>query len=335
MSFGALQPNGAPSRRVAVAGCLALLVSAAAGVAAEPAYPEKAITLVVPFPAGGSTDIAARILAERMSPILGQPIVIENRAGAAGAIGMRAVAGSAPDGYTLGVSGVGTSAILEAFGQKLGYSPERDLITVGHMGSLALVIASRSDLEANDLAQLIALAKARPGKLNYGTSGVGTPGHLAFEYLKLLAGIDVTHVPYKGNTPILNDLIGRHVDLGVLTIPGTGTQAKSGMVKPIAVTGLKRSSELPDVPTVRESGFPDYSADIWNILVAPRGTPPAILAKLSDALNSAMKQADVQQQFVAQGMTPDVMTSAETGDFVRREREKWADVVKKSGARMD
>jgi tripartite-type tricarboxylate transporter receptor subunit TctC len=324
-------------RRIVIAGCISLLVSAVAGIAsaAEPAYPEKTITLVVPFPAGGSTDIAARILAEHMSSKLGQPVVIENRSGAAGGIGMRGVAAAAPDGYTLGVSGVGTSALLEAFGQKLGYSPERDLITVGHMGSLALLIAGRTDLAANDLAQLIALAKAKPGQINYGTSGVGTPGHLAFEYLKLLAAIDVTHVPYKGNTPMLNDLIGRHVDLGVLTIPGTGTQAKSGMIKPIAVTGMKRSSELPDVPTVGESGFPDYSAEIWNILVAPRGTPPAIIARLSDALNAAMGLPEVQQQYAAQGMLPVVMTSAETAEFVRHEREKWVDVVKKSGARMD
>jgi tripartite-type tricarboxylate transporter receptor subunit TctC len=324
-------------RRIAIAGCISLLASAVAGIAsaAEPTYPEKTITLVVPFPAGGSTDIAARILAEHMSPKLGQPVVIENRAGAAGGIGMRGVAGAAPDGYTLGVSGVGTSALLEAFGQKLGYTPERDLITVGHMGSLALLIAGRTDLAANDLAQLIALAKAKPGQINYGTSGVGTPGHLAFEYLKLLAAIDVTHVPYKGNTPMLNDLIGRHVDLGVLTIPGTGTQAKSGMIKPIAVTGMKRSSELPDVPTVSESGFPDYSAEIWNILVAPRGTPLAIVARLSDALNAAMSLPEVQQQYAAQGMLPVVMTSAETAEFVRHEREKWVDVVKKSGARMD
>jgi tripartite-type tricarboxylate transporter receptor subunit TctC len=203
------------------------------------------------------------------------------------------------------------------------------------MGSLALLIAGRTDLAANDLAQLIALAKAKPGQINYGTSGVGTPGHLAFEYLKLLAAIEVTHVPYKGNTPMLNDLIGRHVDLGVLTIPGTGIQAKSGMIKPIAVTGMKRSSELPDVPTVSESGFPDYSAEIWNILVAPRGTPPAIVARLSDALNAAMSLPEVQQQYAAQGMAPVVMTSAETAEFVRHEREKWVDVVKKSGARMD
>jgi tripartite-type tricarboxylate transporter receptor subunit TctC len=294
-------------------------------------YPARPITLIVPFPPGGSTDIAGRTLAQKLSAILNQSIVIENRAGAAGAIGIRAVSLAAPDGYTLGVSGVGTSAILESLGRKLDYSPDRDLAYVGHMGSSALVIASRADLQAKTLADLIALAKSNPDGLTYGTSGAGSPGHLAMELLLIKAGIKIRHIPYKGNAPLLNDLVGKHIDTGVLTIPGTGDQVKAGKLLPLAVTGAARSSELADVPAVQELGFKDFSAELWNVLVAPKNTPQAVVDKLNAALATAMADPAVQSQFKTNGLVPVTMTPAQTKAFVDVERTKWADVIKTSG----
>ena len=291
--------------------------------------------MIVPFPVGGSTDINGRILAQEMSAILGQPMVVENRAGAAGGIGMGAVARSAPDGYTVGVSGVGTTVLLKLLGQSLGYDPERDLLPVGYMGSLGLAIVARSDFEATTVSELIALAKARPDTITYGTSGSGSPGDLALEYFKSLTGIDMRHVPYKGDAPILNDLIGRHIDLGVLTTSGAIPQVRAGAIKAIAVTSMQRSAQIPEVPTVAEAGVPGYVAEIWNILVVPRGTPPAAVEKLSGALATALKTASVRAQLESQGLVPVVMTPEETAAFVQREQEKWGRVAKHSQVRLN
>ncbi len=197
--------------------------------------------LVVPFPPGGSTDIAGRVIGEKMSEILKQPIIVENRAGAAGAVGIRMVATAQPDGYTLGVSGVGPSAILWALGREIGYDPA-NLTYIGHMGSTALLLGARTDLNVKSFAALIALAKSKPGEISYGTSGAGSPGHLAMELLLSKAGVKMNHVPYKGNAPLLNDLVGQHVDIGVLTMPGTPEQIKAGKC-----AGACRSRR-PEVP---------------------------------------------------------------------------------------
>ena len=303
--------------------------------AAAQDFPAKPITLIIPFPAGGATDIAGRVLAERMAISLKHPIVVDNRAGAAGAIGIKAVATAAPDGYTLGVSGVGTTALLEPLGRNLGFSPGSDLTYLGHMGSSAMLIAAKTDLGPKSLPELIALAGSKPAQLTYGTSGIGSPGHLAMEWLLLDAGIKMQHLPYRGNAPLLNDLVGKHVDLGVLTIPGTSDQVKADNIVPIAVTGTARSDELPDVPTARETGVRDFAAELWNVLVAPKDTPQPIVDKISSALAEAMKDPGVQARFKANGLVPVTMTPAETRAFVDNERAKWADVVKKSGVKMD
>lgn len=314
-------------------------VGGAAALSALPSwaqeYPARAVKLVVPFPPGGSTDVAGRVLGQSMGKALGQPFVVDNRAGAAGALGMDLVAKSAPDGYALGVGGVGAMVTLELLGRKLPYDAEKDLVAVGHMGSLGLAIAVKSELKVKNLADLIAMAKAQPGKLSYGTSGSGSPGHLAFEYLKSLTGIAVVHIPYRGDVPLITDVMGGQIDIGVLTGSGAVAQAKSSNLRLLAVTSARRFAQLPDVPTVAEAGVKGYEADIWNVMVAPAGTPEAVVARLNRALNAALTDPLVLSQFAAQGLVPTAMSAPQTAQFVRDERRKWADVVKKSGAKLD
>lgn len=324
--------------RIARRGVLGLL-AASASLQALPswaeAYPARPVKVIVPFPPGGSTDVAGRVLGQSMQKTLGQPFVIDNRAGAAGALGMDLLAKSPADGYTLGVGGVGAMVTLELLGRKLPYNADKDVVCIGHMGSLGLAIAVKSDLKVKNMADLLALAKAQPGKLSYGTSGSGSPGHLAFEYLKNLSGIAVVHIPYRGDVPLITDVLGGQIDIGVLTGSGAVAQSKSSNLRLLAVTSAKRFAQLPGVPTVAESGVKGYEADIWNVLTAPAGTPEPVVARLNEALNAAQAEPLVLSQYAAQGLVPVVMTAGETTAFVRREREKWAAVVKKSGAKLD
>jgi tripartite-type tricarboxylate transporter receptor subunit TctC len=270
-----------------------------------------------------------------MSPDLGQIFIVDNQAGASGALGMGAVAKSAADGYTLGVGGVGPLVTLELLGRKLAYSPDKSLIPVAHMGALPLVIVAKPNLQVKTMSDLIALAKKDPGKLAFGTSGLGSPGHLAFEYLKGIVGIDMLHVPYKGDAPLTNDLIGGHLDIGVLTVAAAVAQAQGAKVKVLAVTSSKRSEQLPGVPTVAESGVPNYEAEIWNVLVAPMGTPAPVVQRINASLNAALGNPTVRQQLAAQGLIPVPMSVKAVGDFVVKEREKWSNVVKRSGAKLE
>jgi len=319
---------------------LALLAGAAAlgglpGAWAQ-AYPTRVVKLIVPFPPGGSTDVAGRVLGQAMQARLGgHPIVVDNRSGAAGALGTDAVAKATPDGYTLGVGGVGSMVTLELLGRKLPYNAEKDLVAVGHMGSLGLAIGVRASLNVHSIQDLIAYAKAHPGKLSYGTSGNGSPGHLGFEYLKSLTGMDGTHIPYRGDAPLITDVLGGQVDVGVLTGSGAVAQASNANLRLLAVTSSKRFEQLPKVPTVAESGVPGYEASIWNVLIAPAATDAALVARLNQALNAAMDDGAVKSQFAAQGLVPVKMSSADTQQFVRSEREKWAAVVKKANIKLD
>lgn len=320
----------------ALAGAASLTAIGGAAPAAAQAqdYPAKVITLIVPFPPGGSTDIAGRLLGEKMSDILKQPIVIDNRVGAAGAIGIRTVATAAPDGYTLGVSGVGPSAILLALGRDIGYDPSA-LTYIGHMGSTALLLGARPDLNVKSLADLTALAKSKPGALTYGTSGAGSPGHLAMELLLTKVGARMSHVPYRGNAPLLNDLIGRHVDVGVLTMPGTPEHVKGGKVQGLVALGGERTSDLPDLPTVKEAGIPDYAVELWNVLVAPKGLPQPIVDKLAAALAAAMADPEVRKKLEASGIIPVTLSPAKTRELVEREKGIWTDVVKSTGIKAE
>jgi tripartite-type tricarboxylate transporter receptor subunit TctC len=329
-------PSAAASRRRLLLGAGALATLGLPSlVRAQPAYPARAVKLVVPFPPGGSTDVAGRVLGMAMQSRLGgQPVVVDNRAGAAGAIGTDAVAKALADGYTLGVGGVGSMVTLELLGRKLPYDAEKDLACVGHMGSLGLAIGVRAGLAVHSVKDLVAYAKANPGKISYGTSGNGSPGHLAYEYLKSQTGMDGTHIPYRGDAPLVTDVLGGQVDVGVLTGSGAVAQAKNANLRLLAVTSAKRFAQLPQVPTVAESGVPGFDATIWNVLIAPAGTPEPIVARLNAALVAAMDDATVLGQFDGQGLAPVKMTPSETTDFVRREREKWGKVVRAANLKL-
>jgi len=311
-----------------------LIAAGAAGPAASQDFPVRAITLVVPFPPGGSTDIAGRALGERMSQILGQPVVIDNRAGAAGAVGIRAVAMSQPDGYTLGVSGIGPSAVLPALGREIGYDPAA-LTYIGHMGSTALLLGARRDLNVRNLADFAALVRSRPGGLSFGTSGAGSPGHIAMELLLHRMGLRMNHVPYRGNAPLLNDVVGRHVDFGVLTMPGTPEHVKAGSIVGIVALGGERTKDLPDLPTVREAGVPDYAFELWNVLVGPPGLPQAIVDRLATTLSAAMADPDVRAKLEASSIIPVSMSPSQSKALVDRERAIWRDAVTSTGIKID
>lgn len=321
------------SRRLAMlAGCL--LATALIAPATAQNFPAKAITLVVPFPPGGSTDIAGRALGEKMSQILGQPVVVDNRPGAAGAIGIRAVATAAADGYTLGVSGIGPSAVLPALGREIGYDPSK-LTYIGHMGSTALMLGARRDLNVRNLADFAALVRSRPGGLSFGTSGAGSPGHIAMELLLHRMGLRMNHVPYRGNAPLLNDVVGRHVDFGVLTMPGTPEHVKAGSIVGIVALGGERTKDLPDLPTVREAGVPDYAFELWNVLVGPPDLPQAIVDRLAAALAAAMADPDVRAKLEASSIIPVTMSPAQSKQLVDRERAIWRDAVTSTGIKID
>jgi Uncharacterized protein conserved in bacteria len=313
------------SKRRAFLGSLLLGASIAMGAFAAPvaaAYPERPVKLVVPFPAGGSTDAAARIVARGLEEAMSANFVVENRAGAAGTVGMGAVLRSAADGYTLGVGPVGATIIAKLIGMQVPYDPARDIMPIAGMGSLPLVLAVKADLPVNSLQELVALAKSRPGELSYGTSGAGTPGHLGFEYLKKMAGIDIVHVPYKGDAPLTTDLQGGQLEIGVLTGPAAAAQAKNDRLKLIAVTSASRYPQIENVPTVAEAGFPGYDITIWNVLVAPAGTSPEVVSALNRAMSDILAREETKQTLRAQGFVPPaLMTPQEAADFVERERK--------------
>lgn len=319
------------TRRAFAALALGGLALFGANVAVAQTYPSQPVKLVVGFPPGGSTDVVARILAEHMTGTLGQPVVVENRPGAGGTVGIGHVASSDPDGYTLGVSGVGASILIDALGREPGYDIDTQLDIIGVMGTLGLVIAGRNGLEATTLPELVAFARENPEALTYGTSGVGTPGHLAMEYLKTVAGYDMLHIPYKGNTPLMNDVLGGHVDIAMLTTPGAAEQVRAKGMYPFAVSSPERSPLMPQVPTVIEGGFEGYTATLWNLLVTPKGTPAEVQAKLSEALNAAMQDAGVLEAYESKGLAPTQTSPAEAEQFHADERAKWLDVINAAG----
>ena len=265
---------------------LTLIAATAGAPTAAPAqdYPTRPITLVVPYAAGGGNDAMARIVADKMSKTLGQQIVIENRGGAGGSIATRAVVKAPSDGYTLVLGGTGTLAINPTLYGNVGYDPRKDFAPVGLIGTSALVVLVHPSLPARSIGELIALAKAQPGRINYASAGSGSGIHLATELFQFMAGIKLTHIPYKGSGPALTDLIGGHVNIYFSSLPPAQGVAKDGKVRALAVTGATRSAVLPDLPTVAEAGLPGFEAVLHYGIVAPAGTPRPIIGKLNAAL---------------------------------------------------
>lgn len=332
------RPRARAPRRRFLGGTAAVIAAVSIfghGPAMAQGYPDKPVRVIVPFPPGGSTDTASRIMSESLSGIMNQTFVVDNRSGAAGTIGTAAVTRAKPDGYTLGVGPVGATIIAKLIGMQVPYDPTNELTPIGNIGALPLVIAVNADLPVNSLAEFVELAKSEPGKLSYGTSGAGTPGHLAFEYLKDLADIDIVHVPYRGDAPLTADMLGGQLSAGILTGPAAIAQAASGKMKYLAVTSGQRYLQLPDVPTVIESGYEDFNIEIWNLLIAPSGTEPEILQKLNDAMNAFLQQDKAKTTLQAQGYLPPVQMSLdEIKEFVAADRQKWETIVKSTGVRI-
>ncbi|MCX7137883.1 MAG: tripartite tricarboxylate transporter substrate binding protein [Proteobacteria bacterium] len=313
---------------------LATLVTAYALAAGAQNYPTKPVRIVVPFPAGGGVDLTARTVGQKLTDYLGQQVVIDNRAGAAGTIGAEHVAKSAPDGYTLLVAGPGSVAVAPLLFPKLGYNPLKDLAPITMLVTMPYIIVAHPSVPAKNAAELIALAKANPGKLNMASGGAGTGQHLAGEFFNVLAGIKMIHIPYKGTAPAIADIMGGHADL-TFSDPSVLPQLQAGRLKVLGVSGTKRYPPLPNVPTVNESGLPGFDALNWYPLMAPAGTPRDLVMKLNTEAIKALNSPDVRDKLMAQGLIPAPMSPEQLGQFIREDYERWARVIKAANVKLD
>jgi tripartite-type tricarboxylate transporter receptor subunit TctC len=312
-----------------------LLTTAGALAAGAQDYPSRPITLIVPYAAGGGNDVMARAAADKMSRTLGQQVVIENRGGAGGSIATRQIARSAPDGYTLGLGGTGTLAINPTLYPNVGYDPRKDFAPVGLIATSPLVVVVNPALPVRSVPELIDLARKEPGKLNFASAGTGSGIHLAAEYFATLAGIKLTHVPYKGSSPALTDLVGGHVSIYFSSLPPAVGLVKQGKVRALAVTSAKRWAIFPDLPTVAEVALPGYEAVLHYGIVAPAGTPRGIIDKLGVALRAAVMSDDLRARLADDGAEPLASTPEEYAADIDREETKWSAVVKASGAKAE
>jgi tripartite-type tricarboxylate transporter receptor subunit TctC len=306
-----------------------------ASAAAQQAYPTKAIRFIVTFPPGGSSDLIARAMAPVLSDRLRQPVIVENRPGAGGNIGMEMLAKSAPDGYTMGLGAAGALAANVSLYPKLPYDPRKDFAPVSNVAFVPFLIIAHPSLPVNNLEELIALARAKPAELLLGYGGNGTAMHLSGELFKLMAKVQMVNVPYKGSGPAAQDTLGGQLPLAVVDVASALAQVKAGRLKALAVTSAKRIGAAPQVPTVAEAGLPGYDATGWFGVVMPAGTPAAIVGRMNAELVAALNRADIRDRVLAAGAEPSPSTPAQFGELIRTEIDKWAEVVKLSGARVD
>ncbi|MEP7029985.1 MAG: tripartite tricarboxylate transporter substrate binding protein [Pseudolabrys sp.] len=305
------------------------------GAAQAADYPARAITIVVPYPAAGGVDAMARVVAQKLSEALKQQVLVDNRAGAGGTIGTRAVAKAAPDGYTLLLGHTGTISINPSLYVHAGYDPRKDFAPIGLVASMPVALLAHPSFPAKTIAEFIALAKKEPGKLNLGTSAVGTGGYMSAEAFKAEAGIDVAIIPYKGTAPLMNDLLGGHVPIAFGVLPPALGNLQAGKLIAIAVTSKKRFSLLPDVPTFDESGLPGFEAVLHYGLLAPAGTPKEIVDKLSAELIKLVDSNDVQVRIHGEGGDPMTSTPAEYATDIDKEEKKWGGLVRKLGLKVE
>ena len=304
-------------------------------VEAQDRYPSKPIRLVVPFPAGGSTDIIGRLVGQKLSERLGQPVVVENRGGAGGTIGTENAAKSPPDGYTLLLSTTSTLAVAPAAYSKLPYDPVRDFAPISLVAITPYLLVVNTDVKANDLAGFVALAKSQPGKLNYASAGHGTTTHLAMEMLNQAAGIDVVHIPFKGNAPAEVGVLSGEVQALFGSMPALLQQTKAGKLRPLAVGSSARSPALPDVPTVAESGYKGFEATLWLGVSAPAGTPKPVLDRLETELRAIVAMPDFRDGLAKNGADPISNSSAEFAKLIDAEIARYGKAVKAANIKLD
>jgi tripartite-type tricarboxylate transporter receptor subunit TctC len=314
---------------------LLLCVAHPAVVAAEAPWPSKPVHILVPGGAGGVTDIRARWLAAKLSPVIGQPVVVENKPGAAGLIGMEAGARSAPDGYTLVIVHQGTIAVNPHIYARIPYDPRKDFTPVTRLGVGSLVLVVNPALPVKSVNELIALARQKQGQLTFGSPGVGTPPHLAGELFKREAGVQAIHVAYKGGGAAASDLIGGHVDYSIEGLSVMLPHIQAGRVRALAVTGPGRAASLPDVPTMREAGLAEYVYEGWVGIVMPAGTPKAIVAKAYDAIAQVLRSQESRDWFAAVGADPGAEPPDVFGAFMREEDLKWGKVIRGAGIKVE
>ena len=314
--------------------CGGLLLAACAVIASAQGYPSKPVRIIVPFAAGGPADIYARFIGQKLSESLGQPFVVDDRPGAGSIIGTDAVAKSAPDGYTLLMMS-NTQTVNESLVPNKPYALMHDFAPVAPINYSDLVLVVHPSVPANNLADLIKLAKSKPGALNYASSGTGTPYHMAGELFKAMAGVDILHVPYKGSSQARTDVLGGQVQMMFDAVPTMAEHIKTGRVKAVGTSGKTRSSVLPTVPTIAEAGVPGYEATIWLGIMAPKGTPPTVVNRLNAEINKVLSRPELRDEWAKQGAFPLVMKTDEFEHYLHDDIAKWERIVKISGAKPD
>jgi tripartite-type tricarboxylate transporter receptor subunit TctC len=312
---------------------LALLALTARGVAQN--YPERVVRIINPYPPGGSVDVMARILAQKLSDNLGQQFIVENRSGGGGNTGSDFVAKAEPDGYTLLFTAPGPLTVNQTLYSKLSFDPATDFAPIALFATAPIVLIVNPAVPANDVRELIALAKKEPGKINFASAGNGTTNHLSGELFKSMAQIDIVHVPYRGAGPAMNDLVGGHVQMFFDLMPVVLPQIAAGKVRALANAGIRRPAALPNVPTVAEQGLAGFDASSWYGLVAPAKTPEPVLAKLREEVAKALKAPDMVARIHELGSEPGTAFGKDFGAFLAAETRKWAEVIRASGAKAD
>ena len=326
-----------PNRRALVA-ALAVLVgvtTSASALAQAASYPNRPIRIVVPFPVGGIADTFSRTIAIKLTEVWGQPVIVENKTGAGGNIGAELVAKSAPDGYTLVMGNIGSHAVNVSLFKSIPFDPIKDFAPIAHVLDAEGLLVVNPSVNANSVREILEMARAQPGKLSYASGGLGTTSHLAGELFKSTAKVDIVHVPYKGNSPAITDLLGGQTQMSFATMPTVLPHVKAGKLRAIASIGLARTVALPDVPTVAESGLPGFEVSNWIGLFAPAGTPPEIVAKLNAEVQKIMRSPDVQRRLEAEGARFIPTTPGQFAAFQKDELVKWAKIIKDANIKAE